>query len=119
MIIDRTSWQFGKTVISIFVLAVVHDGVTYSQIFSMLPKAMKNFGFNMEDTNLTSPERVSKVLLPLMKAFVWCYNIGELEHWKIKPIRILKNGRKKSIISYGLDIVADYLQRGRNEFKIP
>ena len=83
-------------------------------------KAMKSAGFNMEDTHLTDPERVSKLLMMVMIAFVWCYNIGELVHRKIKPLRILKHGRKeKSIIRYGLDIVADYLQRGRNEFKIP
>ena len=83
-------------------------------------KAMKSAGFNMEDTHLTDLERVSKLLLMVMIAFVWCYNIGELVHRKIKPIRILKHGRKeKSIIRYGLDIVADYLQRGINEFKIP
>ena len=83
-------------------------------------KAMKSAGFNMEDTHLTDPERVSKLLMMVMIAFVWCYNIGELVHRKIKPIRILKHGRKeKSIIRYGLDIVADYLQRGINEFKIP
>ena len=258
--IDRTSWQFGKTAINIFMLAVVHDGVAYSLMFSMLPKkgssntkeriallqryirlfgadsidclladrefvgenwmkwlnenkiryyvrirenfwvaipssgkrvkvswmfnglkigestffhkiyyvnnqacylagsrvkghdgkpelqviisynqpqdsvetyrrrwqietmfkAMKSAGFNMEDTHLTDPERVSKLLMMVMMAFVWCYNIGELVHRKIRPIRILKHGRKeKSIIRYGLDIVADYLQRGINEFKIP
>ena len=83
-------------------------------------KAMKSAGFNMEDTHLTDPERVSKLLMMVMMAFVWCYNIGELVHRKIRPIRILKHGRKeKSIIRYGLDIVADYLQRGINEFKIP
>ena len=81
---------------------------------------MKSAGFNMEDTHLTDLERVSKLLMMVMIAFVWCYNIGELVHRKIKPIRILKHGRKeKSIIRYGLDIVADYLQRGINEFKIP
>ena len=74
----------------------------------------------MEDTHLTDPEMVSKLLLMVMIAFVWCYNIGELAHRKIKPIRILKHGRKeKSIIRNDLDIFADYLQRGRNEFKIP
>ena len=36
--IDRTSWQFGKTAINIFMLAVVHDGVAYPLMFSMLPK---------------------------------------------------------------------------------
>ena len=36
--IDRTNWQFGKTDINIFMLAVVHDGVAYPLMFSMLPK---------------------------------------------------------------------------------
>ena len=36
--IDRTNWQFGKADINIFMLAVVHDGVAYPLMFSMLPK---------------------------------------------------------------------------------
>ena len=33
---------------------------------------------------------------------------------------ILKHGRKaKSIFRYGLDIVTEFLLRGRNEYKIP
>lgn len=38
MAIDRTNWQFGKTDINIFMLAVVHDGVAYPLLFTMLPK---------------------------------------------------------------------------------
>jgi len=36
--IDRTNWRFGSTDINIFMLAVVHDGVAYPLLFSMLPK---------------------------------------------------------------------------------
>ena len=83
-------------------------------------RAMKSAGFNMEDTHLTDPDRISKLVLMVMMAFVWCYNIGELVHRQIKPIRVLTHGRKeKSIFRYGLDIVAEFLMRGRNEFKIP
>ena len=36
--IDRTNWRFGSTDINIFMLAVVHDGVAYPLLFSMLSK---------------------------------------------------------------------------------
>ena len=96
-------------------LAVIHDGVAYPLLFSMLPKKgtsntqeridlvqryinlfgretidclladrefvgerwiMKSAGFNIEDTRLTDIERIVKLLLLVMMAFVWCYNIG-------------------------------------------
>ena len=34
--IDRTSWQFGKTAINIFMLAVVHDAATFPLLSAML-----------------------------------------------------------------------------------
>ena len=37
---------------------------------------MKSAGFNIEDTRLTDIERIVKLLLLVMMAFVWCYNIG-------------------------------------------
>lgn len=57
-------------------------------------KAMKSVGFNIEDAHLADLKMVGKLLLLVMVAFVWCYNIGELVHRKFKPIRILKHGRK-------------------------
>ena len=73
-----------------------------------------------EDTHLTDLNRIEKLLLLVMVAFVWCYNVGELVRLKYKPIRILKHGRKaKSIFRYGLDIVTEFLLRGRNEYKTP
>lgn len=38
LIIDRTNWRFGNTNINILMLAVVHDGVAYPLMFSMLEK---------------------------------------------------------------------------------
>lgn len=41
-------------------------------------------------------------------------------HQNLKPIRILKHGRKsKSIFIYGLDIVTELLTRGRNNYGAP
>ncbi|MCR5190600.1 MAG: hypothetical protein K6C07_04265, partial [Bacteroidales bacterium] len=34
--IDRTNWQFGKTAINIFMLAVVHDAATFPLLSAML-----------------------------------------------------------------------------------
>ncbi|MCQ2283902.1 MAG: hypothetical protein MJZ57_03250 [Bacteroidales bacterium] len=81
---------------------------------------MKSAGFNIEDTHLTDIERIEKLLLLVMMAFVWCYNIGEFVNLNLKSIRILKHGRKaKSIFRYGLDIVTEFLTRGRNDYDVP
>ena len=69
---------------------------TYQQRWQIetMFKAMKSAGFNIEDTHLTNIERIEKLLLLVMMAFVWCYNIGEFVNQNLKPIRILKHGRK-------------------------
>lgn len=36
--LDRTNWKFGETNINILVLAVVHQGVAFPLLFSMMPK---------------------------------------------------------------------------------
>jgi hypothetical protein len=36
--IDRTDWQFGKTVFNILMLGVVHDGVAFPLVWLMLDK---------------------------------------------------------------------------------
>lgn len=45
-------------------------------------------------------------------ALVWSYLVGEHKYINIKPIRILKHGRKaKSIVYYGLEEIATILMR--------
>lgn len=66
---------------------------------------LKSRGFHIEDTHITDPEKVEKILFVLTIAFCWAYKIGE---WKaeIKPIPQKTHGRKqKSLFRYGLDAI--------------
>lgn len=68
-------------------------------------KALKSSGFDIENTHLRDLERIEKLLLIVMIAFVWCYKVGIHLNQK-KPIIIKKHGRKaKSIFKYGLDFL--------------
>jgi Transposase DDE domain len=63
---------------------------------------LKSKGFNFEDTHVTHPERIEKLLALLTIAFCWAYKTGEWRHEK-KPITIKKHGRKAvSLFRYGL-----------------
>ena len=177
--IDRTNWQFGSTDINVFMLAVVHDGVAYPLLFSMLPKKgasntkeriglvqryVRLFGVESIDCLLADREFVGEHWVKWLNDSGIRYHIRIRENFwvdrpssgrrakaswlfadlrvgeakclhkichvngqacylsasKVKPIRILKHGRKaKSIFRYGLDIVTEFLLRGRNEYKIP
>jgi len=73
-------------------------------------KAMKSSGFDIEKTHLQNHDRIRKLLLLVMIAFVWCYKVGIHLHSYIKPIKTKKHGRKaKSIFKYGLSYVASIL----------
>ena len=78
-------------------------------------KAMKSSGFDIEKTHLQDIDRIEKLILLVMIAFVWCYKIGIYLHQK-KPIIIKKHGRKaKSIFKYGLDFLAKILLNSKNQ----
>jgi len=83
----------------------------YSQRWQieMCFKALKSSGFDIENTHLQDIERIEKLLLLIMIAFVWCYKTGIFLH-QLKPIEIKKHGRKaKSIFKYGLNWLAQVL----------
>ncbi len=64
---------------------------------------LKSRGFNFEETHLTKPERISKLLGLLTLALCWCLKVGEWLHTQ-KSIPIKKHGRRaKSIFRHGLD----------------
>lgn len=72
-------------------------------------KAMKSSGFDIEKTHLQDIQRIEKLVLLVMIAFVWAYKVGIYLH-KIKPILIKKHGRKaKSIFKYGLSHITKTL----------
>lgn len=65
-------------------------------------KALKSQGFNLENTKLTEPNKIAKLIALCSIAFVWCYKVGEWKHKKIK-IRVCSNGHNEySFFRYGL-----------------
>ncbi len=67
-------------------------------------RAMKSSGFDIEKTHLSDIQRIEKLILLVMIAFVWAYKVGIYIHQNIKPITIKKHGRKaKTIFKTGLD----------------
>lgn len=64
---------------------------------------MKTRGFCLEQTHVTEPERLKKLLVLVALGFCWAHIIGEWlnEH---KPLKIKGHGRKaRSIFRYGFD----------------
>ena len=83
----------------------------YSQRWQieMCFKAFKSSGFELEKTHLSDLDRIRKLIILTMIAFVWCYNIGIYLN-EIIPIKIKTHGRKaKSIFKYGLNYLAAIL----------
>lgn len=75
-------------------------------------KAMKSSGFNIEDTHMRDMERIARLVAMVCMALVWAYLVGEHKDMNIKPIKILKHGRKaKSIVKYGLEEISTILLR--------
>ena len=84
---------------------------TYAQRWEIetLFECLKSRGFRFEDTHLTKPERINKLVALLAITFGWCHFTGEWLH-KQKPIPIKKHGRKtKSIFRLGLDHLREIL----------
>ena len=73
---------------------------------------LKGRGFNLENTRLTDPRRVKKLIAVLAIGFCWCYLTGEWQHDQKKVIKIKKHGRlSMSLFRYGLDYVQMAIQR--------
>jgi hypothetical protein len=73
-------------------------------------RALKSSGFNIEDTHLTDLNRIEKLFSIVMLAFAWAYVVGVFANDKIKPIKILKHGKRaKSLFKYGLEMIATVL----------
>lgn len=88
------------------------------QIESMF-KGFKSSGFNLEDTHVTHLERLEKLVLLTMIAFLWCYKIGDYIDTYIKEIKIKKHGfRAISVFKYGLDNLNHTLSSGFNILNI-
>jgi hypothetical protein len=81
-------------------------------------KSFKSSGFDIEKTHLQDIQRIEKLILLAMIAFVWCYTVGIYLH-QIKPIKIKKHRRKaQSIFKYGLSCIANILLNAHNNIDI-
>jgi len=72
-------------------------------------QCLKGRGFNFEDTHMTFPDRIDKLIALLAIAFSWCHSTGEWSHSQ-DPIKIKKHGRKAvSLFRRGLDHISRIL----------
>jgi len=82
-------------------------------------RGLKSSGFNIESTHVTDLERLEKLFLLTMIAFVWSYKIGDFIDETIEKIEIKKHGRRAiSVFKYGLDYLSRLLLTGFNKLNI-
>lgn len=66
---------------------------------------LKSRGFCLEDTHMTDPKKIEKLMFILAIGVCWAYKTGELQIRKT-PIKLKKHGRKAmSIFRLGLNII--------------
>lgn len=72
---------------------------------------LKGRGFRIEDTHITDPDKIERVIFVLTIAFLWAYVVGENE-LKCRPLKVKKHGRKeKSLFRRGLDYLQDMFMK--------
>jgi hypothetical protein len=73
-------------------------------------RALKTSGFNIEDTHLNDLDRIEKLFSIVIIAFTWAFLVGIYLHENVKPIRMLKHGRRaQSFVKYGLNYISSVL----------
>lgn len=76
--------------------------------------ALKTRGFNLEDTHMTSPQRLHKLLALLSLAFAWAHLVGEW-CYKQRPLKTKAHGYlPKSFFRRGLDILRSAVLAGNS-----
>lgn len=82
-------------------------------------KGLKSSGFDIEGTHVRIRERMVNLFAIVLIAYVWCYLVGIYIHKYIKPIKVLKHGRKAvSLFKYGLDYVFQCLIKHTNPYEL-
>jgi hypothetical protein len=69
----------------------------------------KSKGFNLEETHLSTPEKISTLFGILGIALVWCLVVGTDQHLKDKPIKLKKDKPASSIFAYGFNFMIKIL----------
>lgn len=81
----------------------------------LLFSALKSRGFNLEDTHLTDPERLDKLLALLALAFTWAHLVGIWCHEQ-RPLKLKNHGYPpKSLFKRGLDALRSAILAGATQ----
>ena len=76
-------------------------------------------GFDIEGSHVKDRGRMSSLFSIIMIAYVWCYLVGIFIHENIKPIKVLKHGRRAvSFFKYGLDYISQCLMNHTDRYRI-
>jgi hypothetical protein len=66
---------------------------------------LKNRGFRMEDTHITDPDKIERVVFVLAIAFCWAYRVGDIQD-RIQAIEVKTHGRRaRSLFREGLNLI--------------
>jgi hypothetical protein len=66
---------------------------------------LKTRGFRMEDTHITDPDKIEKIVFVLAIAFCWAYRMGDIQD-QIRAIEVKTHGRKaRSLFREGLNLI--------------
>lgn len=77
---------------------------------------LKTRGFCLEDTHVTDPDKIERMIFVLAIAFCWAHRMGEIKLGE-SPIPLKTHGRKaKSIFRYGLDQIRRAIRRLMDDF---
>lgn len=70
---------------------------------------LKTRGFRMEDTHITDPDKIEKLMFVLAIAFCWAYRSGDLRAAE-KPIELKAHGRRaRSLFREGLNWIRRFV----------
>jgi hypothetical protein len=82
-------------------------------------RGLKTSGFNLENTHVIHSDRLEKLILVVMIAFVWCYKLGDFIDANFKKIKIKKHGNREiSVFKHGLDYLSRVVISNVNVFNI-
>jgi hypothetical protein len=72
---------------------------------------LKTRGFRMEDTHITDPDKIERLLFVLAVAFCWAYRTGDVKAGAV-PIPLKTHGRKaRSLFREGVNLIRQVLFR--------
>lgn len=90
--------------------------INRNQIETMF-KAMKTQGFNLEDTHITKPYRVGRLMGAMAVSFAWSYKIGDYIDEE-SPIKVKSHGRRlRSVFKTGFKFLINLFSNLHNRFE--